>query len=42
MYLYMGWGATDLKVRIKGATSKKRLGTPELDKHDELFIYFVE
>ena len=24
-------GATDVKVRIKGATSKKRLGTPGLD-----------
>ena len=24
------WGATDVKVRIKGVTSKKRLGTPAL------------
>ena len=27
--MYMG--AMDVKVRIKGATSKKRLGTPDLD-----------
>ena len=27
--MYMG--ATDVKVRIEGATSKKRLGTPALD-----------
>ena len=29
---YRTWGATDVKVRIKGATSKKRLGTPGIEQ----------
>ena len=39
--MYMGaWGATDVKVSFKGATSKKRLGTPELHKPNDVSVIF--